>query len=54
MPTVRGVISGHHGVCRAGRLMIFDPAKSRKEEKGMVQEIPYRNRPIIPLLKMSC
>lgn len=46
-----GVISGHHGVCRAGRLMIFDPAKSRKEEKGMVQEIPYRNRPIIPLVK---
>ena len=46
-----GVISGHHGVVRAGRLMIFDPAKSRKEEKGMIQEIPYRNRPIIPLVK---
>ncbi|MEG0454442.1 MAG: formylglycine-generating enzyme family protein, partial [Bacteroides sp.] len=46
-----GVISGHHGVVRAGRLIIFDPAKSRKEEKGMVQEIPYRNRPIIPLVK---
>ena len=33
-----GVISGHHGVARSGRLMIFDPAKSRKEEKGMIQE----------------
>ncbi len=46
-----GVISGHHGVIRSGRLMIFDPAKSRKEEKGMLQEIPFSKRPIIPLIK---
>ena len=37
-----------HGVARSGRLMIFDPAKSRKEEKGMIQELPFRGRPIIP------
>ncbi len=46
-----GIISGHHGVARSGRLMTFDPAKSRKEEKGMLQEIPFSKRPIIPLVK---
>jgi hypothetical protein len=46
-----GIISGHHGVVRCGRMIIFDPAISRFEEKGMVQEIPYRDRPIIPIVK---
>ncbi|MGL5682335.1 MAG: SUMF1/EgtB/PvdO family nonheme iron enzyme [Marinifilaceae bacterium] len=49
--TFIGIVSGHHGVVHSGRLMIFDPAKSRKEEKGMVQEIPFSNRPIIPIVK---
>jgi formylglycine-generating enzyme required for sulfatase activity len=35
-----GVITGHHGVERAGRMIISDPAISTHEEKGMVQEIP--------------
>ncbi len=42
------VISGHHGIARSGRLIIFDPAKSRKEEQGVVQEMPFRDRKIIP------
>ncbi|WP_373125445.1 SUMF1/EgtB/PvdO family nonheme iron enzyme [Bacteroides sp. HPS0048] len=46
-----GVISGHHGVTRSGRLMIFDPAKSRKSEKGMLQELPFRDRKIEPIVK---
>lgn len=46
-----GIISGHHGIARSGRLMIFDPAKSRKEEKGIVQEMPYSWRPIDPIIK---
>ena len=46
-----GIISGHHGVPRSGRLIVFDPAKSRKEEKGMEQEIPFRSRKIIPIVK---
>ncbi|MDL2256048.1 SUMF1/EgtB/PvdO family nonheme iron enzyme [Parabacteroides sp. OttesenSCG-928-G06] len=46
-----GIITGHHGVSRSGRLIIFDPAKSRKEEKGMIQELPFRNRPIVPIIK---
>ena len=46
-----GIISGHHGTARSGRLIIFDPAKSRKEEKGMIQELPFGKRPIVPVIK---
>ncbi len=46
-----GVISGHHGVARSGRLILFDPMKARKGVAGMLQEIPFRNRPIIPEIK---
>ncbi len=46
-----GIISGHHGIARSGRLIIFDPTKARKGVAGMVQEIPYRNRPIVELVK---
>jgi len=46
-----GIISGHHGVARSGRLIIFDPTKGRKNVQGMVQEIPYRNRQIVELIK---
>ncbi len=42
-----GIVSGHHGVSRSGRLMLFDPKKSRKGAAGMLQEIPYRGREII-------
>ena len=45
------IISGHHGVARSGRLMIFDPNKSRKEEQGVVQEMPFKDRKIIPEVK---
>lgn len=46
-----GIISGHHGIARSGRLIIFDPTKGRKNVHGMVQEIPHRNRPIQELIK---
>lgn len=46
-----GIISGHHGVARSGRLILFDPAKARKGAAGMLQEIPHRNRPIIEEVK---
>lgn len=41
-------ITGRSG---SGRLVIFDPAKSRKEEKGMIQELPFKDRPIVPIIK---
>lgn len=46
-----GIISGHHGIARSGRLILFDPTKARKGTAGMIQEIPYRNRPIEELVK---
>ncbi len=46
-----GIISGHHGIARSGRIILFDPTKARKGVEGMIQEIPYRNRKIIPEIK---
>lgn len=46
-----GIISGHHGIARSGRIILFDPTKARKGVEGMIQEIPYRNRPIVPVVK---
>jgi formylglycine-generating enzyme required for sulfatase activity len=46
-----GIISGHHGVARSGRMILFDPNKARKGVEGMLQEIPHRNRSIIPEIK---
>ena len=46
-----GIISGHHGTARSGRLIIFDPNKARKGAAGMTQEIPFRNRPIVEIIR---
>ncbi|MDD4636709.1 MAG: hypothetical protein PHI48_04205 [Bacteroidales bacterium] len=46
-----GIISGHHGVVRAGRMLIFDPSVSRKNADGIVHEFPYRNRKVEPIIK---
>ena len=46
-----GIISGHHGIARSGRLIVFNPGKSRKGTAGMMQEIPYRNQPIVEEIK---
>ncbi len=46
-----GIISGHHGVARSGRMLLFDPTKARKGAEGVMQEIPHRNRPVFPLVK---
>lgn len=41
-----GIISGHHGIARSGRMIIFDPSRGRKNVAGIVQEIPHRNIPV--------
>lgn len=46
-----GIISGHHGIARSGRMILFAPQKARKGAEGMLQEIPYRNRPIETVVK---
>ncbi|WP_430810117.1 MULTISPECIES: SUMF1/EgtB/PvdO family nonheme iron enzyme [unclassified Carboxylicivirga] len=45
------IVSGHHGVARSGRLVLFDPKKGRKEAQGVMQEIPYRHKEVIPEIK---
>ncbi|MBR5864451.1 MAG: SUMF1/EgtB/PvdO family nonheme iron enzyme [Alistipes sp.] len=49
--TFVGIISGHHGIARSGRLILFDPSKGRKETRGMIQEMPFSKREIVPLIK---
>jgi formylglycine-generating enzyme required for sulfatase activity len=39
-----GIVSGHHGVPRMGELVVFDPARGRREAEGVVQRIPGRGR----------
>jgi len=46
-----GIVSGHHGVARSGRLLIFDPKKGRKEADGVVQEIPGYGKTVEPIIK---
>ncbi len=45
-----GIVSGHHGTVRSGRMMLFDPAKGRKSVQGIVQEFPHSKREIEDVL----
>ncbi len=45
------IVSGHHGIARSGELVLFDPSKGRHEEKGVIQQIPHRNKKVEPLIK---
>jgi formylglycine-generating enzyme required for sulfatase activity len=44
-----GIAGGHHSISRSGRMMIIDPVIGRKEADGVVAEIPYFGRKVIPL-----
>lgn len=39
-----GIVSGHHGVARAGELHMFDVSKGTKEESGRVHKFPSYGR----------
>ena len=41
-----GIVTGHHGVPRSGRLLVLDPAVGRVDTTGVVQEIPGRGKPV--------
>ncbi|MEW6358426.1 MAG: SUMF1/EgtB/PvdO family nonheme iron enzyme [Planctomycetota bacterium] len=43
---VVGVVCGHHGPNRTGRLVLFDPARGRRETSGAVQTIPGWGKPV--------
>ncbi|MDD4869368.1 MAG: SUMF1/EgtB/PvdO family nonheme iron enzyme [Kiritimatiellae bacterium] len=46
-----GIASGHHGVARAGRLLILDPAQGQRDGDGIVQEIPGYGKHTEPLVR---
>ncbi|TKG91949.1 formylglycine-generating enzyme family protein [Puteibacter caeruleilacunae] len=48
---VIGIVSGHHGIARSGRLMIFDPTLGRREAEGAVQEIPGYGKKVKAIIK---
>ena len=44
-------ISGHHGVPRMGELVLFDPARGRREADGVVQRIPGYGQKVDPIIR---
>ena len=44
------IVSGHHGVKRAGELILLDLAKGRHEADGVVQRIPGRGQKVLPVI----
>ncbi len=44
-----GIVAGHHDLNRMGDLVIFDPAKGRKETSGVVQRIPGYGKKVEPI-----
>jgi hypothetical protein len=47
---VVGIVTGHH-VGRVGELVIFDPAKGRRETDGVVQRIPGYGQKVEPVIE---
>jgi formylglycine-generating enzyme required for sulfatase activity len=45
------IVTGHHGVARAGELVLFDAARSRHEGDGAVQRIPGYGKKVEPIIK---
>ena len=44
------VVSGHHDTSRMGELIVIDPALGRFEADGVIQRIPGRGKPVMPVL----
>lgn len=47
---VAAIVTGHHGVPRMGELVVFDPARGRREADGVVQRIPGYGKPVEPVI----
>ncbi|NWK54703.1 SUMF1/EgtB/PvdO family nonheme iron enzyme [Verrucomicrobiaceae bacterium N1E253] len=45
------IVTGHHGVARAGELILFDNNKGRHEADGVIQRIPGRGKKVEPVIK---
>ena len=46
-----GIVSGHHGTRRAGELVLFDPARGRREAAGAIQRIPGYGKEVKALIE---
>ncbi|MBM4036910.1 MAG: formylglycine-generating enzyme family protein [Planctomycetes bacterium] len=46
-----GIITGHHGVARAGELILFDVAKGRRQADGVVQRMPGWGKKVEAVLR---
>ena len=44
-----GVVTGHHGVARKGRLYLFDVERGRHEVDGVVQQLPGYGKQVVLL-----
>ncbi|MDO5582230.1 MAG: SUMF1/EgtB/PvdO family nonheme iron enzyme [Planctomycetia bacterium] len=44
------IVTGHHDMNRIGDLVLFDPAKGRKEAEGAIQRIPGRGKRVLPAM----
>jgi formylglycine-generating enzyme required for sulfatase activity len=44
------VVGNHHGVQRAGQMILFDVAKGRNQADGVIQGIPGRGKTISPIV----
>ncbi len=44
------IVGNHHGVQRAGQLVLFDVAKGRNEAEGIIQSIPGFDKPVDPVV----
>ncbi len=47
---IAGIVTGHHGTARSGRLLLLDPALGRHEADGVVQEIPGWGQEVEPIV----
>jgi len=45
------IVTGHHGVARAGELILFDNNKGRHEASGVIQRIPGAGQEVKPIIK---
>jgi len=48
---VVGVVGGHHDNPRMGELVVFDPAKGRRESSGAVQRIPGHGKRVETIIR---
>jgi len=48
---VVAVIGGHHDNPRMGELVLFDPARGRREAQGAVQRIPGHGKPVEMIIR---